>query len=161
MTHDDALRAACENCVTAATLLAAARHLNEDPHASDAAVGRILAGGVVCGWANPSTSGHADGSGVVVTPRTGDRAPVRVRWRDIAEVVTRALDPGRTQRLTSAYRRYTGAVTADTTAGDRLQAHAATIELAQLRREIIAAGLDTRPAQQSLFPHLTTARGRP
>jgi hypothetical protein len=161
MTYDDALRAACENCVTAASLLAAARHLEEDAYAADVAVGRILASGVVCGWAGPSTSGHADATGVVVTARTGDREPVRVRWRDIAEVVTRALDHDRTTRLAPAYRRYADAVTAGTRDRDRLQARAATVELTQLRTEIIVAGLDRHPAQQSLFPHLTTARGRP
>jgi hypothetical protein len=161
MTGDEALRAACENCVTAASLLAAARHLDKDPHASDATIARILASGVVCGWAGPATSGHADGRGVTVVARGHGNERVRVRWRDIAEVVSRALDDDRTARLAAAYHRYTDAVTAGTRTRDRLQARVATVELTQLRAEILAVGLDAGPAQQSLFTPLTTARGRP
>ena len=53
---------------------------------------------------------------------------------------------------------YTHAATAGTGARDRLQARTALAEIAQLRSQIIDAGLDAQPTQQSLSPRLAIDR---
>lgn len=156
MSPEKAVAVACDRCVTAASLLAAAR-LPID--ADDVRVGRALAAGVVCGWADETSVGSADARGVTVRDR-GERAVLRVRWTQIAAAIRPGLrEPGAAERLAEVYQRYVAAATATSVAA-RLDARAASAELAQLRRHVLARGRDGVPVQQSLFPELPTTRGR-
>ena len=160
MTRDDAVRAAAYRVVTSAALLAARRALDASSTLNDAQLAKILAVGVVAGWSDETTFGSADARGVTVSPRAGGPS-VRVRWDDLARVVRRGLAVTGADRLTHAYRRYATAA-ADAGAAQRCRERLAVVELAQIRAEILAAGLDGVPAQQPLFDlPPTNARGRP
>jgi len=155
MTPEEAVAVACDRCVTAASLLAASRL---PATADDAAIGRALASGVVCGWADHATVGSADAAGITVRQR-GDATAVRVRWRQVAAAVRPGLRaPGTAQSLAATYDRYVTAATDPSVAG-RLAARAASAELAQIRRLIIDRALTGVPVQQSLFPP-PPSRGR-
>ena len=155
MTPEEAVVVACERCVTAASLLAAAR-LGVD--ADDRSVGRALAAGVVCGWADHSSMGSADAAGITVRER-GSAVSVRVRWSDVAAALRPALrEQGVAERLASAYARYVEAAT-DTSVASRLAARAASAELAQVRRRVLDRCRGAVPVQQSLFPP-PPSRGR-
>ena len=146
---------ACDRCVTAASLLAAAR-LPID--ADDRTIGLALAGGVVCGWADETSVGSADATGISVRER-GETTAIRVRWSDVAASIRPGLrEAGVAERLAEAYERYVTAATG-TSVGDRLAAKAASAELAQLRRAVLARSREGVPFQQSLFPTPPT-RGR-
>lgn len=155
MTPDEAVAIACDRCVTVASLLAVTR-LPVD--ADDRAVGRALAAGVVCGWADETSVGSADATGINVRER-GETAAVRVRWSEVAASIRPGLrEPGVAERLAEVYERYTAAATATSVAA-RLEAKVASAELAQLRRHVLAHGRAGVPFQQSLFPPPPT-RGR-
>jgi hypothetical protein len=155
MTPEQAVAVACERCVTAVSMLAAAR-LPVD--ADDRAMGRALANGVVCGWADHASVGSADATGVTVKDR-GAAVAVRVRWTQVAAALRPALsEPGAAKRLTDAYERYVAAAT-DTSVSGRLAARAARAEVAQARRLILDHARGGAPVQQSLFP-LPPTRGR-
>lgn len=155
MTPEEAVAVACERCVTAASLLAATQ-LPVD--ADDRALGRTLAAGVVCGWADETSVGSADATGISVRER-GDTTAVRVRWTEVAASIRPGLrEPGVAERLAEVYGRYAAAATATSVAA-RLEAKAASAELAQLRRHVLARGRGGVPFQQSLFPP-TPTRGR-
>jgi len=147
MTPAEALAIACERCVTAATLLAASRL---PAGTDDASVGRTLASGVVCGWADPDSVGTADARGISVRGR-GQDTSLRVTWTQVAAALRPALrEPGVGDRLADAYRRYVAAATDRSVAG-RLDARAATAELAQTRRAVLDR-YRAAPEQQTLFP---------
>lgn len=155
MTPEEAVAIACDRCVTAASLLAAAR-LSLD--GDDRAIGRVLAAGVVCGWADATSVGSADAKGINVRER-GATAAVRVTWAQVAAAVRPGLhEPGVAERLAEVYGRYVASATATSVAA-RLDAKAASAELAQLRRHVLARSRDRVPFQQSLFP-LPPTRGR-
>lgn len=155
MTPEEAVVVACERCVTAASLLAAAR-LPVD--ADDRTIGRTLAAGVVCGWADHTSVGSADATGVNVRER-GSAVAVRVRWSDMAAALRLGLrEPGLAAQLADAYSRYVRAAT-DTSVASRLGARAATAELAQIRRRVLDRCRRGVPVQQSLFPP-SPSRGR-
>jgi hypothetical protein len=155
MTPEEAVAIACDRCVTAASLLAAARLPGD---ADDRAVGRELAASVVCGWADETSLGSADATGINVRER-GETTAVRVRWTDVAASIRPGLrEPGVAERLAEVYERYVTAATG-TSVADRLGAKAASAELAQLRRSVLARGREGVPFQQSLFPAPPT-RGR-
>ena len=155
MSPEEAVAVACDRCVTAASLLAAAQ-LPVD--ADDRTIGHALAAGVVCGWADETSVGSADATGINVRER-GESAATRVRWTRLAGVIRPGLrEPGVVERLAEVYERYVTAATATSIAA-RLEAKAASAELAQLRREVLARGRDGVPFQQSLFPPPPT-RGR-
>lgn len=155
MTPEEAVAIACDRCVTAASLLAVTR-LPVD--ADDRAVGRALAAGVVCGWADETSVGSADAKGINVRER-GETTAVRVRWTEVAASIRPGLrEPGVAERLTEVYERYSTAA-ASTSVAARLAVKAASAELAQLRRHVLARGREGVPFQQSLFPPPPT-RGR-
>ena len=155
MTPEEAVVVACERCVTAASLLAAARLSVE---ADDRTVGRTLAAGVVCGWADHASIGSADGAGITVRER-GSAVAVRVRWSDVAAAVRPGLrEPAIAEQLAGAYERYVEAA-ADTSVASRLAARAASAELAQVRRRVLDRCRGAVPVQQSLFPP-PPSRGR-
>jgi len=155
MTPEQAVAIACDRCVTAASLLAAAQ-LPLD--ADDRAVGRVFAAGVVCGWADETSVGSADATGINVRERR-EATAIRVRWSQIAEVVLPGLRaPGVAERLAEVYARYVGAATS-TRVADRLAARVASAELAQVRRMVLDVAAERLPVQQSLFPDPPT-RGR-
>lgn len=155
MTPEEAVAIACHRCVTAASLLAAAQ-LPDD--ADDRAIGRALAAGVVCGWADETSVGSADATGINVRER-GEIPAVRVRWTQVAAAIRPGLcEPGIAERLAEVYERYVIAATATSIAA-RLAARAASAELAQLRRHVLSRARDGVPFQQSLFPTPPT-RGR-
>jgi hypothetical protein len=155
MTPEEAVVIACYRCVTAASLLAATQ-LPVD--ADDRAIGRALAASVVCGWADETSVGSADAAGINVRER-GETTAVRVRWTEVAASIRPGLrEPGVAERLAEVYERYAAAATV-TSVGARLEAKAASAELAQLRRQILARGREGVPFQQSLFPAPPT-RGR-
>lgn len=155
MTPDEAVVVACERCVTAASLLAAAR-LGVD--ADDRTLGRTLAAGVVCGWADHASVGSADAAGITVRER-GSAVPVRVRWSDIAAALRPGLrEPGIAEQLADAYDRYVKTAT-NTSVASRLAARAASAELAQVRRRVLDRCHSAVPVQQSLFPP-PPSRGR-
>lgn len=155
MTPEEAVAIACDRCVTAASLLAAAQ-LPVD--ADDRTIGRALAAGVVCGWADETSMGSADANGINVRER-GETTAVRVRWTQIAAAIRPGLhEPGVAERLAEVYERYVTAATATSVAA-RLTARAASAELAQLRRHVVSRARDGVPFQQSLFPPPPT-RGR-
>lgn len=155
MTPEEAVAIACDRCVTAASLLAAVQ-LTVD--ADDRTVGSALAAGVVCGWADETSVGSADATGINVRER-GDTTAVRVRWTQVASAIRPGLrEPGIAERLAEVYERYVTAATATSVAA-RLEARAASAELAQLRRQVLERSRDGVPFQQSLFPPPPT-RGR-
>jgi hypothetical protein len=155
MKPEEALLVALERCVNASALLAAAR-LPAD--ADDKAVGRTLAAGVVCGWADHTSAGAADANGITVRDR-GSSLTVRVRWSAVAAVLRPALrEPGVAERLADIYGRYAQAA-CDATVAGRLSARATAAELAQARRQVIDHCRAAVPVQQSLFPP-TSTRGR-
>lgn len=155
MTPEEAVVVACERCVTAASLLAAAR-LGVD--VDDRTVGRTLAVGVVCGWADHASIGTADAAGITVRER-GSAVAVRVRWSDVAAALRPGLrDPAIAEQLAGAYERYVVAAT-DTSVASRLAARAASAELAQVRRRVLDRCRGAVPVQQSLFPP-PPSRGR-
>ena len=155
MTPEEAIAVACDRCVTAASLLAAAQ-LPVD--ADDREIGRALAAGVVCGWADETSAGSADATGINVRER-GETTAVRVRWTQVAASIRPGLrEPGVAERLAEVYERYVTAATATSVAA-RLAARAASAELAQLRRHVLSRARDGVPFQQSLFPPPPT-RGR-
>jgi hypothetical protein len=155
MTLEEAIAAASDRCVTAASLLAAAR-LAVD--ADDRAIGRALASGVVCGWADHRLTGSADATGITVRERDAATA-VRVLWSQVAAAIRPGLrEPGTAQRLATTYGRYVEAAI-DTSVAGRLAARAASAGLAQLRRHILNRALTGTPVQQSLFPP-PPSRGR-
>lgn len=148
MTPAEAVAIGCERCVTAASMLAVTR-LPVD--ADDRTVGRALAAGVVCGWADETSVGSADATGIKVRER-GETTAVRVDWAEVASWVRPGLrEPAVAERLAEVYERYVAAATATSVAA-RLEAKAASAELAQLRRHVLARGRDGVPFQQSLFP---------
>ena len=156
MTRDEAVAIACERCVTVATMLAAAR-LPID--ADDQEVGRVLAAGVVCGWADDASVGSADARGITVRER-GGVAAIPVRWSQVAALVRPALrQPGVADRLTELYGRYVAAAT-DTSVASRLGARAASGELASMRCELLELAHARAPVQQALFA-LPPMRARP
>lgn len=155
MSPEEAVAIACDRCVTAASLLAAARL---PAGADDRSIGGSLAAGVVSGWADATSVGSADATGIVVRDR-GEGTSVRVRWTQVAAAIRPGLyEPGVAERLTDVYERYVAAATSTSVAA-RLEARAASAELAQLRRDVIARGRDAAPFQLSLFPPPPT-RGR-
>jgi len=155
MTPEEAVVVACERCVTATSLLAAAR-LSVD--ADDRTLGRTLAAGVVCGWADHASMGSADAAGVTVRERESAVA-VRVRWSDVAAALRPGLrEPGVAEQLADAYERYVEAATG-TSVANRLAARAASAELAQVRRRVLDRCRGAVPVQQSLFPP-PPSRGR-
>lgn len=155
MTPDEAVLIACDRCVTASSLLAAAQ-LAVD--ADDRAIGSVLAAGVVSGWADHVSSGCADAGGITVRDRTG-AAPIRVRWAQVAAALRPGLhEPGAAEHLAETYARYVAAAT-DSSVSARLAARVASAELAQARRLILDRCRDGVPVQQSLFP-LPPNRGR-
>ena len=155
MTPEDAVLIACERCVTANSLLAVSR-LSRD--ADDRMIGRMLASGVVSGWADHLSSGTADAKGIVVRDRSGAPA-TRISWLQVAAALRPALqDVAALTHLAECYGRYVAAAT-DTSAASRLSARVATAELAQARRQILDRCRDGVPVQQSLFP-LPPTRGR-
>jgi hypothetical protein len=155
MTPEEAVVIACDRCVTAASLLAATR-LPVDADAG--AIGRALAAGVVCGWADETSVGSADAAGINVRER-GETTSTRVRWTEVAASIRPGLrEPGVAERLAEVYERYAVSV-AGTSVAARLEAKAASAELAQLRRQVLARGRQGVPFQQSLFPAPPT-RGR-
>lgn len=155
MTPDEAVAVACDRCVTAASMLAASR-LPVD--ADDRALGRVLADGVVCGWADHTSVGAADARGIAVRER-GDTVALRVRWTEVAAALRTGLgEPGVAERLAEVYERYVAAAT-DTSVAGRLAARVASTELAQLRRRVLDACHAGTPVQQSLFP-TPPSRGR-
>lgn len=155
MSPDDAVLIAVERCVTASALLAASRLRAE---ADDTTVGRTLAASVVSGWADHTSTGTADATGITVRER-GSAGGVSVRWSAVAAVLRPALrDPGLADRLADVYGRYARAAGATTVSG-RLAAHATAAELAQIRRQVIDRCRDAAPIQLSLFPPPPT-RGR-
>lgn len=148
MSPEDAVAIACDRCVTAASLLAAACL---PASADDRSIGGSLAAGVVSGWADATSVGSADAAGIIVRDRS-EGTSVRVRWTQIAAAIRPGLhEPGVAERLTDVYERYVAAATATSVAA-RLEARAASAELAQLRRDVIARGRDSTPLQLSLFP---------
>lgn len=152
MTPEEAVVIACDRCVTAASLLAAAQ-LPVD--ADDRTIGSALAAGVVCGWADETSVGSADATGINVRER-GDTTAIRVRWTQIPSAIRPGLrEPGIAERLAEVY---VTAATATSVAA-RLEARAASAELAQLRRHVLERSRDGVPFQQSLFPPPPT-RGR-
>lgn len=155
MTPEEAVAIACDRCVTAASMLAAVR-LPVD--ADDRALGRALAAGVVCGWADHSSVGTADARGIAVRVR-GETVAVRVSWSDVAAALRPGLrDPGIAQRLADAYGRYVASATANDVSS-RLTARAASAELAGLRRQVLERGRTGVAVQMSLFPP-PPSRGR-
>jgi hypothetical protein len=155
MTPEQAVALACDRCVTAASLLAAAR-LPVD--ADDVALGRALASGGVCGWADHASAGSADAAGITVRER-GAPTVLRVRWTQVAAAIRPGLrERGTAQRLAVAYGRYVEAAI-DTSVGGRLAARAASAEFAQVRRHILNRAFTGAPVQQSLFPP-SPSRGR-
>src|SRR4051794_18585778 len=103
MTTEEAVAVACERCVTAATMLAVAR-LPTD--ADDQEISRVLASGVVCGWADRASVGSADARGITVRERAGGVA-VAVKWSQVAAVLRPALrEPAVASRLAEVYERY-------------------------------------------------------
>jgi hypothetical protein len=160
MTGDDALQAACHHCTTAAALLAVADAIARDPTADTRAIARLLATGVVAGWADDETFGAADARGITVTDRR-ERVATRVSWTDVAVVVRRGVAAVGRHRIAAAYGRYIHAAIAGTGTG-RLRWRASAAELAQLRRDVIALGLSASIGQPTLFDLPTSsARGRP
>jgi hypothetical protein len=155
MTPEEAVAVACERCVTAASMLAASR-LSVD--ADDRTVGRVLADGVVCGWADHTSVGSADAKGITVRQR-GELAGIPVRWTQVAAALRPGLrEPGVAARLDEVYERYVAAAT-DTSVAGRLAARVASTELAQLRRRVLDGCRAGAPVQQSLFP-TPPSRGR-
>ena len=155
MTPEDAVAVACDRCVTAASLLAAARL---PVTADDNAIGRVLSNGVVSGWADHATVGSADATGIAVRER-GAATAVRVRWTQVAAAIRPSLhEPGTAQRLATVYGRYVEA-SLDTSISGRLTGRTAAAELAQVRRGILARAFAGVPVQQSLFPP-PPSRGR-
>lgn len=148
MTPEEAIAVACDRCVTAASMLAVAR-LSVD--ADCRTVGRTLAAGVVCGWADYTSTGTADARGITVRER-GASTGVRVRWEQVAAALLPGLrQPGVAERLAEVYERYVAAAN-DTTVSSRLSARVASAELAQLRRTVLERCRSDAPVQQSLFP---------
>lgn len=155
MSPEEAIAIACDRCVTAASLLAAAQ-LAVD--ADDRSIGHVLAAGVVCGWTDETSVGSADATGINVRER-GESTAIRVRWTQIAAAIRPGLrEPGIAARLAEVYERYVSASTATSVAA-RLEARAASAELAQLRRHVFDRARMGVPFQQSLFPSPPT-RGR-
>ena len=155
MTPEDAALVAIDRCVNSSSLLAAAR-LADD--ASDREVGRALASSVVCGWADHTSIGSADATGITVRER-GSSEAIRVRWSAVAAALRPALrDTGLAERLADVYGRFVSANSGGSVAG-RLAARAAAAELAQVRRQLLDRCYAAVPAQQSLFPPPPT-RGR-
>lgn len=155
MSPEEAVALACTRCVTAASLLGAARLA---AGADDRTLGRALAAGVVCGWADETSVGTADATGISVRER-GEAVATRVQWAQVAAAIRPGLrEPGIAERLSEVYGRYVAAAT-NTSVAARLEAKAATAELAQLRREVLERGREGVPFQQSLFPAPST-RGR-
>lgn len=155
MTPEEAVAIACARCVTAASLLAAAQ-LPVD--ADERAVGRVLAAGVVCGWADETSVGSADATGITVRERL-DGTATRLRWTQLAVAIRPGLRaPGVAERLAEVYERYVSEATG-TRVADRLAARVASAELAQLRRMVLDVAAERVPVQQSLFPEPPT-RGR-
>lgn len=155
MTPEDAVAVACDRCVTAASLLAASRL---PITADDTAIGKTLAAGVVCGWADHATVGFADATGITVRER-GAATTVAVRWTQVAAAVRAGLhEPGTASRLAGAYARYAAGST-DASVAARLVARTASAELAQIRRFVLDRAFTGVPIQQSLFL-LPSPRGR-
>jgi hypothetical protein len=148
MTPEEAIAVACDRCVTAASMLAVAR-LPVD--ADRRTVGRSLATGVVCGWADHTSTGTADARGISVRER-GASAGIQVRWDQVAAALLPSLrQPGIAQRLAEVYGRYVAAAN-DMSVSGRLSAQVASAELAQLRRRVLERCRSDAPVQQSLFP---------
>lgn len=158
MTPEEAIAVACDRCVTAASLLAVARLPGD---ADCRTVGRTLAAGVVCGWADHTSSGTADARGITVRER-GASTGIQVRWEQVAAALVPGLrQPGFGDRLAEVYGRYVVAAN-DSTVSGRLSARVASAELAQLRRMVLERCRSEAPVQQSLFPPPPSrgARGR-
>jgi hypothetical protein len=155
MTPEEAVAVACDRCVTAASMLAVTR-LPVD--ADDRTIGRVLAAGVVCGWADHTSVGSADARGITVRQRS-ESVALRVTWTEVAAALRPGLrEPGVAKRLSDAYSRYVATAT-DTRVSARLAARVASAELAQLRRQILERCQTGVAVQQSLFP-AAPSRGR-
>jgi hypothetical protein len=147
MNREEAIAAACEHCVDAASMLAGVS-LGVD--ADTDAMAHALAASVVCGWSDLASSGTADARGIVVQPK-GESIAYRVRWSEVAAWVGPALRaPGIAERLDEVYERYVEAATG-TSVSHRLAARVASAELAQARRQVLDLAAHRMPVQQSLF----------
>ena len=138
--RDVALAAACCHAVSGATLLVVV----DATHDEDAArLGERLGRSVVTKWADATSTGRADHTGITVATQD----PVHVSWTEVAAVILRGLTPPRKAQLEalSAQVNRRDAHRPDHPRGLALVRD----ELEQLRVAVLASGLPATPDLRS------------